>query len=219
MVDFKNLLDIHCDLLILLIERSFNEMHMTLKQLDKRSAILRGTLELIAERGFHDTPMSKIAKNAGVSAGIIYHYFEDKDDLIHALYDDVAERFADALIQQNVIDLPFPQNIEQVWMNAFRYYVENPTEALFLEQYKSSPYGVTLHSETAFDDKNFDILLQMLKVGMDAGMIHNLHPMVIYTMTLGVAAQIAKYHINGMLKMSDEELQKTAKLCTQSIRV
>ncbi len=38
---------------------------------DKRDAILKATLNLVSENGFHGTPMSKIAKEAGVSAGII----------------------------------------------------------------------------------------------------------------------------------------------------
>ena len=47
---------------------------------DKRTAILQATLRLISENGFHGTAMSKVAKEAGVSAGIIYHYFDSKDD-------------------------------------------------------------------------------------------------------------------------------------------
>ena len=48
---------------------------------DKRTAILDATLRLISKNGFHGTAMSKVAKEAGVSAGIIYHYFDSKDDL------------------------------------------------------------------------------------------------------------------------------------------
>ena len=190
---------------------------MTVEQLDKRSAILQGTLELIAERGFHDTPMSKIAKKAGVSAGIIYHYFENKDDLIHALYDDVASRFSKALMNGNPAGMPYPQSMETIWMNAFHYYVDNPTEALFLEQYKNSPYATATHINELNGDKNFEALIQMLEVNVAAGQVQQLHPMVVYTMTLGVAAQIAKYHINGILDMSNDELEKTAHNCALSI--
>ena len=48
---------------------------------DKRTAILEATLNLISERGFHDTPMSLIAKASGASTGIIYHYFASKEEL------------------------------------------------------------------------------------------------------------------------------------------
>ncbi|HEX9079899.1 MAG TPA: helix-turn-helix domain-containing protein, partial [Desulfuromonadaceae bacterium] len=39
---------------------------------DKRKEILRATLELIAEQGFHGAPMAMIAEKAGVAAGTIY---------------------------------------------------------------------------------------------------------------------------------------------------
>ena len=53
---------------------------------DKKQAIFDATLRLISENGFHGTAMSKVAKEANVSTGIIYHYFESKDDLIAELY-------------------------------------------------------------------------------------------------------------------------------------
>lgn len=190
---------------------------MAIKQLDKREAILRGTLELIAERGFHDTPMSKIAKNAKVSAGIIYHYFENKDDLIHALYDDVTKRLTDVLMQGNVIAMPFPQNLETVWTNAYRHYVANPMDASFLEQYKNSPYAAQTHLNELTGDAGFGDLMRMMQQDVDAGHVQALHPMVAYAMTLGVAAQLAKYHISGILDMSDDELQSIAARCAQSI--
>ena len=45
---------------------------------DKRADIMDVALNLIAERGFHDSPMSLIAREAGVAAGTIYLYFESK---------------------------------------------------------------------------------------------------------------------------------------------
>ncbi len=66
--------------------------------MEKREAILQAALELIAERGFHDTPMSLIARRSGASAGTIYHHFADKDDLIHALYRHVKTIFNRALV-------------------------------------------------------------------------------------------------------------------------
>ena len=43
---------------------------------DKRAAILGSTLKLLSERGLHDTPMSLIVKESGVSTGNVYHYFD-----------------------------------------------------------------------------------------------------------------------------------------------
>lgn len=59
---------------------------------DKRDEIVRAALELIAEHGFHGAPMASIADRAGVGAGTIYRYFENKDVLITELYRELEER-------------------------------------------------------------------------------------------------------------------------------
>ena len=42
-------------------------------------------LELFAKRGFHNTSISAIAKAAGVSKGLLYNYYDSKDDLLYQL--------------------------------------------------------------------------------------------------------------------------------------
>lgn len=48
----------------------------------KKELILHVSLELFATRGIHSTSMDEIAKTAGISKGLIYNYFNSKDDLI-----------------------------------------------------------------------------------------------------------------------------------------
>jgi AcrR family transcriptional regulator len=44
--------------------------------------IREAALELFAKNGFHNTSMNAIAKNAKVSKGLIYNYFESKEALL-----------------------------------------------------------------------------------------------------------------------------------------
>ena len=64
---------------------------------DKRDEIVHAALELIAENGFHGAPMAMIAEKAGVGAGTIYRYFENKDVLITELYRDIEKNMMVAL--------------------------------------------------------------------------------------------------------------------------
>jgi len=66
-------------------------------------SILQAMLQLVAERGFHDAPMSLVAKRAGTSAGIIYHYFPSKDELIRALYLHVKAKMGRFLIEGRLL--------------------------------------------------------------------------------------------------------------------
>ncbi len=48
---------------------------------DKYQRILDAAVEVIAERGYFSSPVSAIAKRAGVADGTIYLYFKSKDDV------------------------------------------------------------------------------------------------------------------------------------------
>ena len=55
----------------------------------KRASLLKATMKLVNNQGFHAAPMSKIAKMAEMSPATIYIYFENKQDLINQLYLEV----------------------------------------------------------------------------------------------------------------------------------
>ncbi|MFC2151278.1 TetR/AcrR family transcriptional regulator [Bacteroidota bacterium] len=42
-------------------------------------------LELFANEGYHTTSISEIAKKAGISKGLMYNYFESKEELLKAI--------------------------------------------------------------------------------------------------------------------------------------
>jgi AcrR family transcriptional regulator len=51
----------------------------------RKKAIMDTALELFATEGFDATPISKIAEQAGISKGLLYNYFESKEDLIRQI--------------------------------------------------------------------------------------------------------------------------------------
>src|SRR5229473_3918740 len=54
---------------------------------DRRSQILDAALVCFAKRGFHQASMHDISAEAGISVGLIYRYFENKDAVISAMAD------------------------------------------------------------------------------------------------------------------------------------
>jgi len=54
--------------------------------------ILDAAERLVSEKDFEDTPVSEIVQRAGSSVGAFYTRFEDKDALLHALYDRYYEQ-------------------------------------------------------------------------------------------------------------------------------
>ncbi|PYJ10382.1 MAG: hypothetical protein DME96_02860 [Verrucomicrobia bacterium] len=54
---------------------------------DRRTQILDAALICFAKRGFHQASMHDISAEAGISVGLIYRYFENKDAVISAMAD------------------------------------------------------------------------------------------------------------------------------------
>ena len=62
------------------------------KNPEKRVRILDAALKVFATRGFYNAKVSEVAREAGVADGTIYLYFESKDALLIALFEDRMQR-------------------------------------------------------------------------------------------------------------------------------
>ncbi len=58
------------------------------KSIDKRAIILDAALRTFVKRGYPETKVAEIASEAGVAEGTIYNYFQSKEALLLALFDE-----------------------------------------------------------------------------------------------------------------------------------
>ena len=75
----------------------------------KKEKILNSALVLFAEDGFKSTSTSKVAKKAGVSEGLIFRHFGNKDGLLEAIIqmgeDQAKVLFADIVLEPDPKEL------------------------------------------------------------------------------------------------------------------
>ena len=182
---------------------------------DKREAILQAMLELVAERGFHDAPMSLVARRAGTSAGIIYHYFPSKDELIRALYLHVKAKMGRFLIEGQVLDMPAEQAFKRVWMNAYRFYRTHQQEVKFLDQYENSPYcGGSPEMEALMQqDQNIALVMNLFRPRSAGGPLKDLPREAVVELTIGVAARLAK----RVKPLKTKALEEIAAACWKAV--
>ncbi len=60
---------------------------------DKRRRILEAAVRLFGSGGFYKTRIGDIAKSANVATGTVYTYFESKETILHAVFDEFMGRF------------------------------------------------------------------------------------------------------------------------------
>jgi AcrR family transcriptional regulator len=56
--------------------------------INRREQILEAAMVCFAKRGFHQTSMHDVSAEAGISVGLIYRYFKNKEEVIAALADE-----------------------------------------------------------------------------------------------------------------------------------
>ena len=108
--------------------------------LDKRTKLMNAAKVLFSENGFYATPTAKIAKEAGVSNGILFHYFPTKADLIHALYYDIKDRIFNYSVSQIYKEATLKESIYTLWLAAVEWNLENSEDFEFMLQFENSPY-------------------------------------------------------------------------------
>ena len=55
---------------------------------DKRCQLLDAAVRVFARKGFHASRVGDIATEAGVAHGLLYHYFESKDQVLEAVFQE-----------------------------------------------------------------------------------------------------------------------------------
>jgi len=127
----------------------------------KRDQILQTAMRLFVDKGIQATPTSRIAKEAGVATGTLFHHFSSKEDLIHALYHDIYMRIID--YQKKHLDnaLPPEERLYQVWKLDIEWGTQNVEYSHFLERYSLFYYA----SETAINELfvHFEHCIAMFK--------------------------------------------------------
>lgn len=63
------------------------------RSIETRRKILEAGSALVIKRGLHNVTTDDIAKAAGVSTGIVYHYFKDKHDIVVTAMNEFGTEF------------------------------------------------------------------------------------------------------------------------------
>lgn len=187
------------------------------KSTDKRSKILDTTLRLITERGFHDTPMSLVAKEAGVAAGTIYHYFSSKDELINELYSDMKARMGRALLRQDEATQSVKDRFFRFWENLYNHFIDHPIAFKFLEQYANSP--LVNQDVRAENSLHYQPILDFMQEGIKAGVMRDMPVLLMANLVYGHVVSTAKLQLSGDLEINDARLKQAIQASWDGVRI
>ncbi len=100
---------------------------------EKQENIIKAALDLFAKEGYHATSTSKVAKQAGVSEGLIFRHFGNKEGLLNAIIqegeDQLKALYVDIVLEtdpkkviKKSLELPFlvPESEHDFWKLQFK---------------------------------------------------------------------------------------------------
>ncbi len=96
----------------------------------KYKQIVDAAVIVIAENGYHQAQVSKIAKEAGVADGTIYLYFKNKEDILISVFREKMEIFVENIKEILKKDLPIAEKLQLVVENHFTVLQEDPHLAI-----------------------------------------------------------------------------------------
>jgi AcrR family transcriptional regulator len=82
---------------------------------DKRRLILDAAVSVFARRGFHSCRVADVAEEAGVAYGLVYHYFDSKEEILDTLFSERWQVMLDAITTIDArANLTAREKLEQV---------------------------------------------------------------------------------------------------------
>lgn len=187
------------------------------KSIDKRNALVKATIELVNNNGFHATPMSKIAKMANVSPATIYLYFENKQDLVNQTYIDVKAAYTQYAFETYSEKMSVEEGFETIWKRIAEFKLKDCENAMFLAQCDNTP----IIDETSRQEgiKHLQPLLDLWQRGKKEGIIKNIADYILYAYAINPLSFLMMAENRGVFKLDKTHIEEAYLSAWNSIKV
>ncbi|MEO6687264.1 MAG: TetR/AcrR family transcriptional regulator [Dyadobacter sp.] len=171
--------------------------------MDKEKEILAAALKLFVEFGFHGTPTSKIAKEAGVANGTLFHYFKTKEDLIVALYNGIKEKLNNYLLSKVNDEDALEMRMKTIYSESLDWALIHRDEFFFIQQFNFSPHVSKVSEEDK--EKQTRLYACLLLEGMNSNLFKPLSVDLIATLLGSHLYGVHKYLVSNDLSETKQK--------------
>ena len=181
-----------------------DERRLTAQGAERKQQLLDCAARLFAERGYADTRVIDIVREAGVAKGLFYWYFENKEQLFRELAEDIRMRLRRSQGEAIDLDVDALSRIRQGSEASVRFMAIN------------APFFSLLEVENI--DKRFvDVLRQgtdvhvadvaaHIREGIAKGLIRDDDPVLLARGVVGIVGLYSHFHRTGRSTVPIDEL-------------
>ncbi len=164
---------------------------------DLQRLVLDTALTLFTEKGYFNTSVHDIQKQAGVSIGSIYHYFKNKEAIAKALYRDLTRQ-----MELTVLEIGQDhQSLHDRCRAIIVYLLEMAENAPDKMQYLLYAIHKEFmpHEKSVCSSKPFELIREMISDGIKNGEIRRMNTAVASACLLGSVIRLIRLHLDGVL--------------------
>ena len=174
---------------------------------DKRDAIIDAALELFSEHTFEGTPVPLIAERAGVAAGTIYRYFENKEDLVNAVYQRTKSAMRAAILDGVPPDADARAVFSATWRGLWRFASSQPRAFSFLETHHHAAY---INESSRALGREIDAqLVAYVRASQAAGAMRDAPPDMLIALVFGAFVGLVKSAGEEGLGWDEDSIEKS----------
>ncbi len=189
---------------------------MRLKDDTKRVAIFNATIQLLNKIGFNNISMSKIAKEANVSASTLYVYFDNKEDMLQKVYLEAKQQMFMVISKDLREDRSVEENIFQLCKNILDFSKEYREYLLVFDQLSFAPIMANTPQEDT--QKMLEFIFSIMRRGISQGILKDVQPDLLLAYCYYPILQICKEQWSYRGNFTDIDDAVIQKMCWDAIK-
>lgn len=162
---------------------------MAVRSGDKYAAILDAAQRVIAKQGYHRAQISRIASEAGVAAGTVYLYFQNKPDLLICLFRERLNNLISRSRESSATGSDPREMLRQFIAHHLHWLASDPELAMVTQiEMRQADTGVQQQISEIMKGY-FQIIDEMIQMGMEQGLFRTVEGKQVRNMVFGTLDQ------------------------------
>lgn len=174
---------------------------------DKRQLILDAAVRVFARKGYHTSRVGDIAEEAGVAHGLLYHYFDSKEELLETIFRNTWTLMLETINGvESIEEDPARETLRKVAAIVLRAWRDTPDIVrVLVREVTRSPH---IQEEIGETEQAFAALERIIRKGQDAGEFRDdVDPRFASFVFYGGLEEILTGWVMGQLPDGDEDVR------------